>query len=37
MAVHCQISNNLYPAELAEYIGRMDKKWEKGSAFLSSR
>lgn len=37
MAVYCQISNNLYPGELAEYIGKMDKRWEKGSAFPSSR
>lgn len=37
MAVYCQISNNVYPAELADYIGRMDKKREKGSVFLSSR
>lgn len=28
MAVYCQISNNLSPRELTEYIG--EKRWTKG-------
>lgn len=33
MAVYCHMSNNLCPGELAEYMGKMDKNWEKISDF----
>jgi len=29
--------DSLYPGELAGYIGKLDKRWEKGRAFPPSR
>lgn len=35
MAVCCQISDNLYAGGLTEYMGKMDKRWEKRSASIA--